>query len=210
MMIQGSPEWLAARCGRVTASRIADLMARTKTGWGASRANYMAELVCERLSGNPATCFINDAMRWGTEQEPFARAAYASHAGVEVVETSFVPHPEIAMCGASPDGLVGPDGLVEIKCPNTATHLDTLTSGTVPEKYVLQMAWQMACAGRDWCDFVSYDPRLPERMRLWVKRVERDVSLILSIEREVVAFLGELDAKLAQLAEMFPDRREAA
>jgi putative phage-type endonuclease len=210
MMIQGSEAWLAARCGRVTASRIADLMARTKTGWGAGRANYMAELVCERLSGQPAAFFVNDAMRWGTEQEPRARAAYAARHGVDVFETGFVPHPEIAMAGASPDGLVGDEGLVEIKCPNSATHLDTLTSGAVPEKYLLQMQFQMACVGRDWCDFASFDPRLPERMQLWVKRVPRDVSLILSIESEVAAFLAELDAKLAKLDALFPVQREAA
>jgi hypothetical protein len=204
MMIQGSEAWLAARCGRVTASRIADLMARTKTGWGASRANYMAELVCERLSGQPAAFFVNDAMRTGPNRSRAPAPPTPRGMAWTCFEVGFVPHPEIAMAGASPDGLVGDEGLVEIKCPNSATHLDTLTSGAVPEKYLLQMQFQMACVGRDWCDFASFDPRLPERMQLWVKRVPRDVSLILSIESEVAAFLAELDAKLAKLDALFP------
>src|SRR5207244_3068928 len=146
-----------------------------------------------RLTGCPAPCFINDAMRWGTEQEPFARLAYAERHGVDVLETGFVEHPEIAMAGCSPDGLVADDGLVEIKAPNTATHLDTLLTETVAEKYVLQMQFQMAVTGRQWCDFVSFDPRLPPEMRLFVKRIPREVSIILDIETEVTAFLRELD-----------------
>lgn len=209
MIVQGSPEWLAQRVGKVTASRMADLMARTKSGWGASRTNYAAELICERLTGLAAPCFINEAMRWGTDQEPFARQAYAERMACEVLETGFVDHPEVAMSGASPDGLVGSDGLVEIKAPNTATHLDTLLSGSVPEKYVLQMHWQMACTGRAWCDFVSFDPRLPEAMRLFVSRVPRDESLVVTLESEVAAFLAELDAKVERLRALY-ERKEAA
>jgi putative phage-type endonuclease len=153
MIIQESPEWHAVRCGKATASRIADVVAKTKTGWGASRANYAAELIAERLTGFVAPSFQNDAMRWGVENEAGARDAYAHRFGLEVVQTSFVDHPEIAMSGASPDGLVSSAGLLEVKCPNTATHLETLITGTVPGKYVTQMAWQMACCGRDWCDF---------------------------------------------------------
>ena len=203
MIVQGSLEWLQLRAGRVTASRVADVMARTKSGWGASRANYMAELIAERLTGVPSPSFTNAAMQHGVEQEPHARRAYAELMGVDVVEVAFVEHPEIAMFGCSPDGLVGEDGLVEIKAPNTATHLDTLLTETVPGKYITQMQVQMACTGREWCDFVSFDPRLPESMALFVKRVHRDVSHILELETEVAAFIAEIDDKVARLTERY-------
>lgn len=199
MIIQGSDDWHAQRLGKVTASRVADVIAKTKSGPAASRANYAAELIVERLTKTPTPSFINDAMRWGTETEPLARAAYASTKGVTVYETSFVDHPEIAMSGASPDGLVGPDGLCEIKCPNTATHLDTLLSEAIPAKYVTQMMWQMACTGRKWCDFVSFDPRLPAHLSLFIHRVPRDEALIMSLESEVTDFLTELDGRMAEL-----------
>jgi len=203
MIVQGSPEWFAVRCGKVTASRVADVIAKTKTGYGASRANYAAELIAERLTQSTAPGFTNAAMQHGVEQEPHARRAYADLMGVEVAEIAFVDHPEIAMSGASPDGLVGLDGLVEFKCPNTATHLDTLLSETVPGKYITQMQWQMACTGRAWCDFASFDPRLPPSMQLFVKRVERDASLILDLEAQVADFLAEIDAKVAALTERY-------
>lgn len=198
-IIQGSAEWHAIRCGKVTASRVADVVAKTKTGWGASRTNYMAELIAERLTSEPAERFTNAAMQWGTDQEPNARAAYEFFRDASVVEVGFIEHPVIGQAGASPDGLVGDGGLVEIKCPNTATHLDTLLSQTVPAKYVSQMLWQMACTGRKWCDFVSYDPRLPETMSMFVKRVERDEKRIAELEADVTAFLAEIDAKISQL-----------
>ena len=202
-IIQGSPEWHALRIGKVTASRVSDVVAKTKTGWGASRANYMAELIAERLTGEPAEKFSNAAMAWGTEKEPDARAAYEFFRDAQVSEIAFVDHPVIGMTGASPDGLVGDHGLVEIKCPNTATHLDTLLTQAIPSKYVTQMLWQMACTGRQWCDFVSYDPRLPETMSLFVKRVDRDDKLIASLEKDVAEFLAELDLKLAQLDTLY-------
>jgi len=202
-IIQGSPEWHALRIGKVTASRVSDVVAKTKTGWGASRANYMAELIAERLTGEPAEKFSNAAMAWGTEKEPDARAAYEFFRDAQVVEIAFIDHPSIGMTGASPDGLVGDHGLVEIKCPNTATHLDTLLTQAIPTKYVTQMLWQMACTGRQWCDFVSYDPRLPETMSLFVKRVDRDDKLIASLEKDVAEFLAELDLKLAQLDTLY-------
>lgn len=209
-IIQGTPEWLAARVGKVTASRVADVTARTKTGWGASRANYMAELVAERLTGAHAERFTNAAMQWGTDKEPDARAAYVFMRDLDVIEVGFVDHPTIEQSGASPDGLVGADGLVEIKCPNTATHIETLLSQSVPEKYVTQMQWQMACTGRAWCDFVSFDPRMPEgRLRMFVQRVERDDSLIATLEGDVASFLAELDAKVASLRALY-DMAEAA
>jgi putative phage-type endonuclease len=207
-IIQGTPEWFAARLGKVTASRVADVIAKTKTGWGASRANYMAELVAERLTGTSADKFSNAAMQWGTEQEPEARAAYEFRVGVDVLQVGFVPHPTIPMTGASPDGLIGEDGLVEIKCPNTATHIDTLIGQTIPGRYVTQMLWQMACTGRQWCDFVSFDPRLPPSMRHFVKRLERDELRIKEIEKDVAEFLSEVEHKVSQLVALY--EREAA
>lgn len=198
-MDQRSPEWFAARAGKVTASRVADLMATTKTGYSASRANYMAELICERLTGEPAERFSNAAMQWGTDTEPQARAAYSFLTDFDVAECGFVMHPFIADFGASPDGLVGENGLVEIKCPNTATHIETLLGEAVPSKYVTQMHVQMACTSRDWCDFVSFDPRLPADLQIWVKRVQRDENAIQNIEAETVKFLGELAAKVEAL-----------
>lgn len=198
-MDQRSPEWFAARVGKVTASRVADIIAMTKSGYSASRANYMAELICERLTGEPAERFSNAAMQWGTETEPQARAAYSFLTDSDVVECGFVLHPSIADFGASPDGLVPDDGLVEIKCPNTATHIETLLTEVVPAKYVTQMQVQMACTGRAWCDFISFDPRLPADMQMWVKRVHRDDEAIKNIEAETVKFLGELAAKVEAL-----------
>jgi putative phage-type endonuclease len=209
-MIQGSDAWFAARLGKVTASRVCDVVAKTKTGWGASRANYAAELIAERLTGVTAPSFMNDAMRWGTETEPRARDAYAQHLDLFVEQIGFVDHPEVAMSGASPDGLVGADGMVEIKCPNTATHLDTLDSGAIPAKYVTQIQWQLACTGRAWCDFVSYDPRLPPEMALFVKRLDRDVSMIVDLETEVSAFLRELGERVERLRSRYGQRVAAA
>jgi len=207
-VIQGSPEWHALRLGKVTASRIADVCARTKTGFGAGRKNYLAELVAERLTGTRTEGFTNAAMQWGTETEPEARAAYQFHANQRVSQVGFVPHPSIAETGASPDGLVGDDGLVEIKCPNTATHIDTLRGGSLPEKYFLQIQWQLACTKRQWCDFASYDPRLPESMRLFVDRVKRDDAAIGAIEHDVTSFLVELRAIVAELRSKYEPEAE--
>ncbi len=196
---QGSPEWLAERLGKVTASRVDDLMARTKTGYGASRANYMAQLIVERLTGNVAESYTNAAMQWGTDNEPAARAAYEFVTDVEVVETGFILHPTIQDSGASPDGLVGDIGLVEIKCPNSATHIETLLTKTVPGKYRKQMLWQMACTVRGWCDFVSFDPRMPEHLRLFVQRVSFDGEEVQRMENEVTTFLTEMNEKIDRL-----------
>jgi len=198
-MEQRTTEWHTARLGKVTASRVADVIAKTKTGYGASRANLMADLIVERLTGQPASTFSNAHMEWGTEQEPHARAAYSARIGELVEEVGFVDHPSVANSGASPDGLVGDEGLVEFKCPATSTHLDTLLAGEVPSKYIPQMQWQMACTDRAWCDFVSYDPRLPEHLRMFVKRVPREEHYIFMLQTEVTKFLAELDEKLKQL-----------
>lgn len=205
---QGTPEWRALRCGKVTASRVADVVARTKSGWGALRANYMAELIAERLTGVPAEGYTNSAMQWGTDTEPQAREAYAIAALSEIDEVAFVQHPTIPMAGCSPDGLVGVDGLVEFKCPNTATHIDTLLSQSVPSKYATQMQFQMACTGRSWCDYVSFDPRMPTAMQLFVKRVNRDDAMINELESAVRDFLSELDGKVAALTKIY--QRDAA
>ena len=198
-VIQGSPEWFAARCGKVTASRVADIIAKTKTGPSASRENYLAQIVCERMTNKPAESYSNAAMAWGTEQEPFARAAYESAKDVLVEEVGFVPHPNISEASASPDGLVGLFGLVEIKCPNTATHIQTLLDQKVPEKYNTQMQWQMACTQRQWCDFVSFDPRMAEGLQLFIKRVELDPVYIANLEKEILNFLFDVEHKITQL-----------
>lgn len=198
-MEQRSPEWFAARCGKVTASRVADVIAKTKSGPSASRANYAAQLIAERLTGTVEPSFTNAAMQWGTDAEPLARAAYEFHVAALVDEIAFVDHPTVPMSGASPDGMVGADGMVEIKCPNTATHLDTLLGDSIPGKYITQMQWQMACADRKWCDFVSFDPRLPPDLQLHVERVSRDNAMIADLETEVRAFLAEVAAKITKL-----------
>jgi putative phage-type endonuclease len=208
-IIQGSDEWKALRLGKVTASRVSDVVARTKTGYGAGRANYMAQLIAERLTGTVAEAYTNAAMIHGTECEPEARAAFEFYQGVTVNEVAFVPHPKIDQAGCSPDGLVGDDGLVEIKCPNTATHLDTLLGQAVPSKYEVQMQFQMACTGRKWCDFVSYDPRMPENMRLFIKRLPRDDKRIAELESEIASFLLEMAVKLSELNSIYGEKEAA-
>ena len=202
-IVQGSPEWLAIRCGKVTASRVSDVVAETKSGWGASRANYMAELIAERLTGVPAERYRNAIMDRGTELEPEARSAYCFHANVDVREVGFIYHPTIHQSGCSPDGCIGDDGLVEIKCPNTANAIDTLLGEPIKKSYLFQIQWQMTCTGRKWCDFVSYDPRLPGSMCLFVRRVQRDNTIIADLEKKVVEFLAEIDAKVAELTKRY-------
>jgi len=196
---QGTDAWFQARLGKATGSRIADIVAKTKTGYSTSRENYMAQLICERMTGKVAESYSNSAMQWGTETEPLARAAYEVKTGLTVNQIGFVDHPSILMTGASPDGLVGDSGMIEIKCPNTATHIETLLSGKVPTKYLTQMTWQMCCTGRHWTDFVSYDPRLPENLQLFIKRVEYDPKYAAELEQEVIKFLDEVEQKIKQL-----------
>lgn len=198
-MEQRSDEWFAIRAGKATGSRIADIVAKTKTGYGASRANYAAQLVAERLTGKPQDSFSNAAMVWGVETEPQAREAYEMKQGGYVEEVGFLIHPSIPESGASPDGLVGEDGMLEIKCPNTATHIEYLLGKVVPNKYKPQMTWQMLCAGRKWCDFVSFDPRMPERHQLFCVRYEFDAAYAAELETEVVKFLAEVAETVAKL-----------
>ena len=199
---QGTEEWFSARLGKVTASRVADVIAKTKSGYSASRDNYMAQLICERLTGQKGESFTNAAMQWGSETEPLARSAYEAYADLMVEEVGFVPHPKIKMAGASPDGLVGLFGMLEIKAPQTNTHIETLLSQSVPTKYITQMQWQMRCCERQWCDFVSFDPRLPQELQLFVKRVEFDASYVAMLEEEVNLFLKELDEKVNKLTNL--------
>jgi putative phage-type endonuclease len=207
---QRTAEWFAARLGKATASKIADIIATTKSGPSASRKNYAAQLVAERLTGVPAETFTNGAMQWGTDTEAEARDAYRQHTLNEVKECGFIDHPTIAMSGASPDGLIGDDGLLELKCPNTATHIETLLGKAVPSKYVTQMMWQMACTGRQWCDFASYDPRLPQSMRLFVIKLHRDDAMIAELEQAVVKFLNEVEETVGQLRGAYEPKLEAA
>jgi hypothetical protein len=195
-MQQGTQEWFAARCGLATASRFKDILATVKSGEAAGRRNYRAQLVCERLTGTPQETFTNAAMQWGTDNEPFARIAYEARGNI-VQEVGFIKH-ETLMAGASPDGYVGEEGGIEIKCPNTATHIDTLLNGMPPD-HKPQIQGQMWITGRKWVDFISYDPRLPEHMQLYVQRIERDETYIQTLEKEVAQFLAEVDETINQL-----------
>jgi len=196
MIEQRTEEWFKQRLGKVTASAISNVIAKTKTGVSASRENYSTQLTLERLTGQQAEFYTNAAMEWGTATEPQARSAYELYREVFVDVVGFIDHPIIAMSGASPDGFVGEDGLVEIKCPESKTQMETLLSQKVPTKYMPQMQWQMACTGRKWCDFVSYDPRMPENLQIFVQRVERNDVYIKMLEEEVRVFIEEIDQKI--------------
>jgi putative phage-type endonuclease len=195
-MEQGTQEWHEARLGRVTASRIADVMMKPTT---AGFQNYRSQLVCERLTGQPTETFTSAAMQHGTETEPQARAMYTLTTGHSVDEVGFVPHPLIDMAGASPDGLVGELGLVEIKCPQPTEHIRVLTGGAIKPGYVLQMLWQMECTGREWCDFVSFNPDLPDDLQLHIQRVEYDSEKAAEITGAVRSFLASVDDTFAKL-----------
>ena len=207
-MKQRSEEWYQARLGCLGASSIADMLATTKSGESASRANLRARLVAERLTGRTQETYTNAAIQHGIDTEDEARAMYEVASGVMVEETGWHPHPRIAWSGASPDGLVGDDGLLEIKCPNTATHIDTLLSRRVPAKYLPQMQWQMAVTGRPWVDFVSYDPRMPPDLQLWTDRVARDDARIEQLEAEAEKFLAEVADVVSKLRGTHTDQPE--
>lgn len=192
--IQGSAEWFEARVGRITASRVADALSMLKRGGSsANRERYKIDILTEILTGNPVEHYVSPAMDFGIENEPVARSAYEMYMAETVELIGFVIHPKINRSGASPDGLVGEDGLIEIKVPTGTTHLQYLIDGVVPDEYVPQMMWQMACTGRKWCDFVSYDPRIPEDFSLFVKRLPRDNEYIAELERGVRQFISEVN-----------------
>ena len=199
-IIQGTDEWKMLRLGKVTASRVKDIVATTKSGYSTSRDKYMTQLLLERLTNSVAESYSNDAMAWGVEQEPFARAAYESKMGVLVDEIAFVNHPTIEQSGASPDGIVG-EGLVELKAPMSHTHLESILGG-IDDQYKVQVQWQMACTGAKWTDLCSFDPRFPAELQLVIKRFERDDVFIATLEKEVIKFLAELDDKVNKLNQL--------
>ncbi|WP_372570399.1 lambda exonuclease family protein [Ruegeria jejuensis] len=205
MTEQRTIEWHNERLGKVTASRIVDVMMKPTT---AGYQNYHAQLVCERLTGEPTETFQSAAMLHGTETEPQARAMYELAMGVDVQEVGFIPHPTLSMSGASPDGLVGADALVEIKCPQPATHIKTLSGANIDRKYILQMHWQMICTGRTVCDFVSFSPALPPEMQLFVQAVPLDPELSEQITEAVTQFLAKVDETVVNLNREY--KKEAA
>jgi predicted phage-related endonuclease len=192
-MIQGSAEWFEARRGNCNGSRIYDACAKKKNGeYYASRADYMNELLIERLTGIPTEHFVSDAMQWGTMHEDDARAVYETHSGVLVADCAYFPHPSIAHSGASPDGLVGDEGVIEIKCPTTAVHLKTILSSEIPGEHFYQMAWEIESSSRKWADFISYDPRLPGNLSFFCKRYTPEPAFIEGLRDDVIKFLAEL------------------
>ena len=207
MIEQRTEEWFQQRLGKVTASRISDVIAKTKTGVSTSRQNYLIQLVSERLTGKKGDSFVNQAMLDGIERESAARELYERTRGVSVTEVGFFDHPTIAMSGASPDGAVNAEedgkyaGLIEIKCPIETTHTNTLMSKSVPSKYIPQIQWQMASVSPNvkWCDFISYNPNFPDTMQLFVARVDRDDTYIAELEAEVIKFLDEVDQTILKL-----------
>lgn len=200
MIPQRTPEWHAARCGHITASRLSDVAAAIQKGEAAARRNYRAELVAERLTKIPTSHFVSREMQWGIDQEPFARAAYEVACDVMVDTAGFVLHSVLPLFGASSDGLVGDDGLIQIKCPNTSTHLGWMREGTVPLEHMPQMIAEMDCYNRGWCDFVSFDPRLPADLRLFIPpRFSLEDNLIECLRREVVGFNAEIEEEIAIL-----------
>lgn len=198
-LIQGTPAWLAARAGSLGASSMGDALAKTKTGWGASRANLKARIVTERITGAPVETFTNAAMQRGNELEPQARAMYAFHSGQDVAEVGIILHPRIKHTHCSPDGMVGDVGMVEIKCCGAARHIEMLTDSPPEDRYIKQCLWQMACTGRQWVDLTYFHPDLPEAMQLVIHRINRDEAVIAEMEAEVETFLAEVAAKVADL-----------
>lgn len=199
---QGTDEWKQARCGVVTASRFSDVMAKIKTGESASRKNYRAELVIERLTMKPVEQFVSAPMMWGTQQEPFAREAYEIHSGEMVEQHGFIVMKKKPV-GYSPDGLVGKDGIIEIKCPNSATHINTMLTQAFDAQYMAQCQGGMWLTGRSYCDWASYDPRMPEGMELFVKRVDRDDKYIKELEETLLAFVDSVSTMHDKLVELY-------
>ncbi len=207
MIEQRTEEWFQQRLGKVTASRISDVIAKTKTGVSTSRQNYLIQLVSERLTGKKGDSYVNQAMLDGIEREDAARKLYEIERNISVSEVGFFEHPVLSMSGASPDGAVHAQiegkyaGLIEIKCPIETTHTNTLMSKSVPSKYIPQMQWQLACTGASWVDFISYNPNFPPELQLFISRVDRDQSYISELEVEVEKFLEEVEKTIIKLKE---------
>lgn len=199
---QGSPQWHQARCGSLGASQVHEVLAKTKSGYSAARGNAIARIASERLTGRTQETFKSSAMQWGTDTEPQARSAYSFFTGNQVSIVGMFKHPTLIGTHASPDGLVGADGLIEIKCPNTLTHIETLDKEKIDPSYMTQMQWQMFMTGREWCDFVSFDPRMPDDLQLFVKRIERDPVRISELCDEVMKFLDEVDHMMHRINEI--------
>jgi len=208
--LQRTDEWRQARLGKLTASRLGDAIARIRSGWGVSRSRYMAELLLERVNGVWTPSYVSAAMQWGIDHEADGVANYEMERNVDVAPVGFVAHPAIANAGASPDGLIGSDGLLEIKCPDAHTHLQTLIGKKIDAEHHMQMQWQMACTARSWCDFVSYDPRFKGRGRIFIKRVHREDKVIARLAEQVQDFLAELDAKERAYRAEYDDKEIAA
>lgn len=201
-MEQRSPEWFQARAGKVTGSKLYCVVTKKKDGgYYSERSDYLDELVEQILTGQKPEQFVNEYMQHGIDFEPHAVAAYEALREVFVTPAEFYIHPTIERSGASPDGLVGEDGVIEVKCPRTATHIATLLAKTIPNKYIPQVMWEMACTGRKWCDFISYDPRLPDHLQMFVTRIERNDDVIKEYEKEVIKFLNEVDTKVNLLGQ---------
>ena len=200
-VVQGSPEWLGERHGRITGSKMADVVAFLKGGKGETEAryNYKIALIAERLTGRSTDTYVSPEMQWGTDNEPLARGAYEVETGRSVEQVGFYVHPDMDYAGGSPDGIVGKDGMIEIKCPKTATHIGWMLDGIVPAEHEPQMAWYLACTGRAWCDFVSFDPRLPEHLQLFIKRMPRNDERIIELESAAKQFESEIEFLMAQL-----------
>ena len=196
---QGTPEWRLERAGNATASCFDKVTAKIKVGEATTRIKYRLQLATERLTGNPVDGYQNAVMLRGIETQPEATMAYEALRGVLVEEVGFVSHPSIQGCGASPDGLVGDEGMVEIKCPESTTHLTSMEAGGLPSEHVAQVQGQMAVCGRKWVDFVSYDPRFPSGLQLFVVRVPRDDAYIAELEKEIRVFLAGVDAMVERL-----------
>lgn len=201
-MEQRSEEWFKARLGKATGSKFHDAVSFTRSGESAYRRNYRYQLIAERLTGERTEIYTNAAMQWGIDNEDSARLAYEFATGNEVKEEGFITHPEVKDAGISPDGLVGEEGGVEIKCPEIATHIETLSRKQVPSKYREQVVGAMWVTGRKWWDFVSYDPRLPEHLQMIVIRVERDEQEIKDFEEKIKDFLREVDKEYERVLKL--------
>jgi putative phage-type endonuclease len=209
MLQQGTDEWRQARCGSIGASDAPSVVRRTKTGYSADRESLMANKVLERITNTPVDIYKTAAMLQGTAREPEARLLYQMVKGVEVEEVGLITHPRIDGTHASPDGFVlvpggtAIAGLIEIKCPMPAKHLDTLLNETISNDHIIQMQWQMACTSHSWCDYVSFSPDFPPHMQMWIKRVPRDSHFIVELEREITTFIKDLDARVLKLSRRY-------